>query len=152
MFYFPSKVNTNGAATRNPRNASTGDIFRDKEGLCIGCVAQNLGNVNAYHGELMAAIIAMEIAQSRNFNHLWLETDSQLVYLALKSSSSIPWCVRNRWHNCLSYIRSINFTFSHVYREGNACDDGMVNLALHFLLIFWLGIVLSLRKSGGSTL
>ncbi|RHN51770.1 putative ribonuclease H-like domain-containing protein [Medicago truncatula] len=91
MFYFPSKVNTDGAATRNPRNASTGDIFRDKEGLCIGCVAQNLGNVNAYHGELMAAIIAMEIAQSRNFNHLWLETDSQLVYLALKSSSSIPW-------------------------------------------------------------
>lgn len=124
------KINTDGAATKNPSNASAGGIFRDKEGICIGCFAQNLGNVNAYHAELMAAIIAMETAEKRSFNYLWLETDSQLVYLALKSSSIIPWPLRNRWHNCMNYVRSISFTFSHVYREGNSCADGMANLGL----------------------
>jgi len=92
--------------------------------------------MNAYHAELMAAIIAMEIAQTKNFQHLWLETDSQLVYLALKSSSIIPWSIRNRWHNCLNYVRSIGFTFSHVYREGNACADGMANIGLSLPLNF----------------
>jgi ribonuclease HI len=130
------KVNTDGAATKNPNKASAGGIFRDKDGLCIGCFAQNLGNVNAFHAELMAAIIAMEIAQSRNFNFLWLETDSQLVYLALKSSSIIPWPIRNRWQNCLNYVNSKGFIFSHVYREGNACADGMANLGLALPLNF----------------
>lgn len=87
----------------------------------------------------MAAIIALEIAQSKNFTHLCLETDSQFVYLALQSSSTIPWSIRNRWHNCMSYIRSITFTFSHVYREGNACADGMANLGLSlpFNILAW---------------
>jgi hypothetical protein len=50
------KVNTDGAATKNPLNASAGGMFKDKEGNCLGNFAQNLGNVNAFHVELMAAI------------------------------------------------------------------------------------------------
>jgi len=130
------KVNTDGAALKNPEKASAGGIFRDKDGLCIGCFAQNLRSMNAYQAELMAAIIAMEIAQSKNINTLWLETDSQLVFLALKSSSIIPWSIRNRWQNCLNYVNSIGFIFSHVYREGNACADGMANLGLSLPLNF----------------
>ena len=78
----------------------------------------------------MAAILAMEVALSKGFNYLRLETNSQLVYLALKSSYNVPWSLRNRWHNCLAFVRSIHFTFSHVYMEGNACADGMANLGL----------------------
>lgn len=79
----------------------------------------------------MAVILAMEIAQRKGFNFLWLETDSQLVYLALKSTSTVPWPLRNRSNNCLAFVRSIYFTFSHVYREGNSCVDGMVNIGLN---------------------
>lgn len=43
------KVNTDGAASKNPINASAGGIFRDKDGLCLGCFAQNVGDINAYH-------------------------------------------------------------------------------------------------------
>jgi hypothetical protein len=70
------------------------------------------------------------VAQREGWYNLWLETDSQLVYLALKSSASVPWILRNRWNNCLAFVRDINFTFSHVYREGNACADGMANIGL----------------------
>jgi len=53
------KVNIDGAATKNPLNASAGGLFRDKEGNYLGCFTQNLGNVvNAFHSELMVAILA----------------------------------------------------------------------------------------------
>jgi len=47
-------VNTDGVATKSPINAAAGGIFRDKNGNCIGCFAQNLGNGNAFHSELLA--------------------------------------------------------------------------------------------------
>ncbi|MCI43475.1 ribonuclease H protein, partial [Trifolium medium] len=44
---------------------------------------------------------AIEIAQRRGWNHLWLECDSKLITLAFKSRLAIPWKLRNRWNNCL---------------------------------------------------
>lgn len=95
------KVNTDGASTKNPCKASAGGIFRDSEGNCIGCFTQFLGSVNALHAELVAAMTAIEIASSKGFTNLWLESDSQLVILAFRSNSGIPWCLSNRWKNCL---------------------------------------------------
>jgi len=63
--------------------------------------------------------------------------NSQLVCLALKSSSCVPWTLRNRWSNCLAFVRSINFTFSHTYREGNFCADGMANIGLNLPFNFF---------------
>jgi hypothetical protein len=58
VFWFPPsfnwiKVNTDGAATKNPLNASAGGIFRDRNGVCIGCYAKNLGTGNAFCSELV---------------------------------------------------------------------------------------------------
>jgi len=106
-----------GLPPKTPLNASVGGIFRDREGVCIGCFAQNLGNVNAYHAELVAAMLALEIAQRKGFNHLWLETDSQLVSLGFKSHALVPWSIRNRWENCISSSRNIHLTLSHVYKR-----------------------------------
>jgi len=93
--------------------------------------------MNAFHAELMAAILAMEVAKRKGYNYLWLETDSKLVYLALISPFIVPWTLRNRWNNCLVFVSNIHFTFSHVYREGNACADGMANLGLTLPPIFF---------------
>ncbi len=76
----------------------------------------------------------MEFAQGKGYNHLWLETDSQLVCLAIKSSAKVPWDLSNRWHNFIFFVKSINFVYSHVYREGNACADGLANLGLYYSL------------------
>jgi len=84
------KVNTDGASTKNPVKASAGGIFRNSEGICIGCFTQFLGNVNALHAELVAAMTAVEITSSRGFTNLWLESDSQLVILSFKSNSVVP--------------------------------------------------------------
>ncbi|KAK2444758.1 hypothetical protein QL285_015762 [Trifolium repens] len=81
---------------------------------------------------------AIEIAASKNWNNLWLETNSTLVVLAFKSYSLVPWVLSNRWHNCLLLTQSMNFIVSHIFREGNFCADGLANIGL-FLdrLTFW---------------
>ncbi|MCI10194.1 heat-shock protein, partial [Trifolium medium] len=39
----------------------------------------------------MGAIHAIEIAQNKGWNNLWLETDSKLVQLAFKTPFLVPW-------------------------------------------------------------
>ena len=62
--HFPSwiKVNTDRASTKNPVKASARGIFRNSEGICIGCFSPFLGNENALFAELVAAITTIEIA------------------------------------------------------------------------------------------
>jgi len=132
-------VNTDGASTKNPIKASAGGIFRNYEGECIGCFSQFLGNKDALHAELVAAMIAIEIAYQKGFRNIWLESDSQLVNLTFKSNSVVPWCLKNGWQNCLFRLRSMRFIVSHIYREGNACADILANMGLSFLSfeLFW---------------
>jgi ribonuclease HI len=137
------KVNTDGASTKNPVKASAGGIFRNSVGECIGCFYQFLGSKDALHAELVAAMIAIEISYLKGFQNVWLESDSQLVNLAFKSKSVIPWCLRNRWQNCLFRLRNMRFVVSHIYREGNACVDSLANLGLSFSSfdLFWSDII-----------
>ena len=133
------KVNTDGAATKNPCKASAGGIFRNSESLCIGCFFQFLGLQNALYAELVASMLAIEIAYNNGFLNLWLESDSQLVILAFKSNTVVPWGLRNRWQNCMVRLKSMRFVVSHIYREGNACADRLANLGLSMssLEVFW---------------
>ncbi|MCI09448.1 ribonuclease H protein [Trifolium medium] len=86
----------------------------------------------------MAAIHAIGIANSKGWNNLWLETDSKLVQLAFKSSSFVvPWKISNRWHNCTTLVRNMNFIVTHLYREGNSCADTLANLGLYVDTFCW---------------
>jgi hypothetical protein len=58
-------------------------------------------------------MIAIEIAASRNWNNLWVEIDYALVVQAFKSSRPVPWCLSNRWSNCLALTRAMNFIVTH---------------------------------------
>lgn len=82
---------------------------------------------------------AIEIASSKGFTNLWLESDSKLVILAFRSNSGIPWCLSNRWQNCLARIRTMRFFASHIYREGNTCADSIANIGLSLAssILFW---------------
>jgi len=94
---------------------------------------------------------AIEIAHLKGYQNVWLESDSQLVILAFKFLSVIPWSLRNRWYNCIVRLRDMRFVVSHIYREGNACADSLANLGLCHLLSYF-GLILSLISLGESTL
>jgi ribonuclease HI len=122
------KCNSNDASKGNPGPLACGGIFRDNQANDLGCFASNFGICDAFSAELIGAITAIEIAQRRGWNHLWLECDSKLVTLTFKSQLAIPWKLRNRWNNCLFLVRNMYFVVSHIYREGNRVADKLANL------------------------
>ena len=135
--HFWIKINTYGVAVKNPEKAAAGGIFRNSEGFCLGGFSQFLGNGNALYAELFAAMNAIELASSMGFSNVWLESDSQLVILAFKFISIVPWGLRNRWENCLKLTHNMRLCATHIYREGNTCADNLANFGLSvFFRIF----------------
>jgi len=135
------KVNTDGASI--PTRAAAGGIFRNFEGVCLGGFSQFLGDANALHAELIAAMNAIEVAALMGFSNVWLESDSQLVIRAFKSNTVVPWGLRNRWENCIHITHRMRFCASHIYREGNTCADSLANfgLSLSSLHLFWFDTI-----------
>lgn len=79
----------------------------------LGCCASYFRISWPLHAELLAAIIAIEMAHPRGWLHLWLECDSQLVVLAFSNTDLVPWKLRNRWKNCLDLSSSMFFRVSY---------------------------------------
>jgi len=95
--------------------AACGGMFRNADADFLGAFSVNLGVSTALHFELIAAMVAIEIAHVKNWQNLWLETDSMLVLLAFKSAKIVPWSLRNRWDNCMFILSMFNFNVSHIY-------------------------------------
>jgi len=70
------------------------------------------------------------MCMSKNWLNLWIESDSRLVTLAVKSPHIVPWQIKNRWLNCLTLVKSMNFLLSHIFGEGNHCADKLAALGL----------------------
>ncbi|CAJ2660415.1 unnamed protein product [Trifolium pratense] len=131
------KCNTDGSALGNPGIASCGGLFRDYTATFLGGFSINIGNSYALHAELIGVMNAIEVAHSKGWNYLWLESDSQLVNLAFKSSLIVPWKLRNRWFNCLELTKTMHFRVTHIYREGNCCADKMAALGINVDGFYW---------------
>lgn len=113
------------------------DIEEQSYGESLGCFASNLGIANALFAEFMGIILAVECAFQKNWLNLWIESDSKLVTLAIKSPQIVPWQIKNRWLNCLTLLQSMNFLLTHIYREGNHCADKLANLSLSISDYMW---------------
>ena len=83
----------------------------------MGCYASNLGIANSFYAELMAIILAVECVEQRNWRNIWIETDSRLASLAVKSPNLVPWQLKNRWLNCIYMMNVMNCMTTHIYRE-----------------------------------
>ena len=120
-----------------PGNSAFGGLFRNSSGQCKGCFAFNLGISDALNSEIMRVIIAIKIAYEKKWNKLWIESDSKLATLALKSSHIIPAKLTNRWNNCIMLLNSMEFFVSHIYREGNHGANKLANLGLSLPIFTW---------------
>lgn len=97
----------------------------------MGCFAEGLNSGNSLFAELIGAMRSIEFASSKNWRNFWLETDSMLVVQAFRNHDIVPWQPRNRWTNCVNITTRMNFLVSHIFREGNACADALVNIGLN---------------------
>jgi hypothetical protein len=61
----------------------------------------------------MALILAMEVAHSKTWHYLWLESDSLNALRAFDDMNVVPWDLRNRWLNCLNF--GLTLKWSHIF-------------------------------------
>jgi ribonuclease HI len=108
------KCNIDGFALGSPGLSACGGLFRNSNGDFLEGFSDNLGTASSLFAELMAAILAIEIAYSNRWFNVWLETDSKLVQLAFKSNISVPWKLQNRWQNCIITARKLNLILSYL--------------------------------------
>jgi ribonuclease HI len=80
------------------------------------CFAQPLSFASSYQAKLCAAMTAIEVAPSRNWYNLWVETDSALVVLAFNNlNTTVVWNLKNRWHNLYVTLQADGCNcFSHL--------------------------------------
>jgi len=64
------KCNTDGVAHGNPGIAACGGIFRNSEADFLGAFSINLGVTSTLNSELIAAMVAIEIAHAKNWHNL----------------------------------------------------------------------------------
>jgi hypothetical protein len=88
------KCNTDGTALGSPGQVSCVGLFMNSHEEHIGCFTMNLGIVNALYVEIMGVILAIEFVVQKNWNHLWIESDSRLACMAFKSPLIFPWEIK----------------------------------------------------------
>jgi hypothetical protein len=106
------KCNVDGAYSSNA--SACGGIFRNCNADFICGFASRLDVSSAFAAELCGFMTTVEIAATKEWNNLWIETDSELLVLAFKSAKLVPWSLCNRWFNCLKISNSRNIMVSHV--------------------------------------
>ncbi|CAL0312718.1 unnamed protein product [Lupinus luteus] len=104
IWSFPSpswiKINTSMATHGSPGHAGGGGIFRDNSRLMLGCFAAYFGLQDSIFVELLAALMAIEIAHSKGWFNIWLECDSTIVVAIFNGKVNVPWKQFKNWNHC----------------------------------------------------
>lgn len=98
------KVNTDRASKGNPGLATAGGLLRDSAGNWLAGFAYNIGVDSSLGAELWAIRSGLELAWSRGYTKLLVESDSRVAIEQVTSTSQPP-SVWARTH--IQAIRSI---------------------------------------------
>ncbi|XP_058750770.1 uncharacterized protein LOC131623764 [Vicia villosa] len=108
--------------------SSCGGIFKDDKSGHLGSFYAYIHEGNFVVAELLAAIMAIELAMERGWIKLWIETDCILVVKAFSNTNIVPWYIKSRWRYCCAFTLQIDFLISHTFREANFCADLLANI------------------------
>lgn len=126
------KINTDGAAHYTTGKATAGGLCRGENGQWLFGFSARLGNVSAQQAEVQAIWQGLEMAWTRGFRKVILESDSKLVVTQL-TSQQLGTYGRNLWEEkCRELInRNWDCQLSWVYREANTCADRLATMGMH---------------------
>ncbi|XP_019442368.1 PREDICTED: uncharacterized protein LOC109347095 [Lupinus angustifolius] len=124
------KVNTDGAAHGSPGHSGGGGIFRDHNGIYITAFANYLSIQNAIFAEFHVVMHAVNIASNRGWQNLWIEVDSMMLLDIFSGKSNPPQNLLNDWIRCKDKLQTMNYTITHIFREGNTCADKLTSYGI----------------------
>lgn len=127
------KVNTDGLSKGNPGLAACAGIFRNNRAEFIGGFSMPLGVRTSFYAEFMAFLVAIEIANSKGWFDLWLESDSMSVIQCFLNPLYLPpWELHVKWRKCCHILSRMRIKITHIHREGNFVADKLVNVCFIF--------------------
>ncbi|GLT36867.1 hypothetical protein SLA2020_112150 [Shorea laevis] len=118
------KLNTDGSAINNPGKVAGGGLIRDSWGNWILGFSRRIGWSSILVAELWAIRDGLQLAVSRNFSHLLIETDSLSAVNLLSNDSIDNHPLSSLVFDCRDLLRCIpHVKISHVMRESNMAAD-----------------------------
>ena len=89
---------TDGLAKSNPSFVAYGEVFRDSAGYFLGGFSLSLRHCTSFYAKLHAAIFVVDLAHTRSWQDLWLQSKSSSVISCFAYGSFSPiWSLQTRW-------------------------------------------------------
>ncbi|GLT63476.1 hypothetical protein SLA2020_360390 [Shorea laevis] len=133
------KLNSDGSALGNPGMAGAGGLLRDHFGRWIVGFSRNIGWTTSIAAELWAIRDGLEVAISKGFSKIIVETDSKIATILIESADISLHSLGVLISDCRSLLdRFADAQLSHIYREANTAADFMAKLGTSSTMDFVL--------------
>lgn len=130
------KCNIDRVAVGIPSSAACGGIYRDHNADHVLSFCDFIGLDTSENVELVAALMAIEIAKQKNFSKLWMKTDCTFVVYGFKNHGLMPW----------NYTLKIDFMITHQLGEPNFCADSLATVDLKAINLVCLIIFMKISR------
>ncbi|GLJ29202.1 hypothetical protein SUGI_0575960 [Cryptomeria japonica] len=125
------KLNFDGAAKGNPRQAGYGGIIRNDEGSILGCIAGNMGIATNNEVEAWAMARGIKLCVEQGYNMVEVEGDSQIIINAVMQQNIPNWKLQQYLDDIRQNLMQIQqYKVAHVYREANKATDWLANMGV----------------------
>ncbi|XP_077221686.1 uncharacterized protein LOC143855449 [Tasmannia lanceolata] len=119
----PGEFKLNSYASLSDEGGGIGGIIRDSIGDAIYCFSLSIPKGEIYSLEIHAICTGVAAAMALGITKLWIEADSTFVVASVDKSSHPTWKnlpdIKKAW----SYLDSIDWRISHIWREANSAAN-----------------------------
>lgn len=120
------KLNTDGAFQSSSRSAGGGGVLRNHLGDIVAAFAANVGADSGLEAEMAAILIGISLAKLHG-DHIWLESDAELIVGWINSAQLGAGSARHTLAKIRAELRGISWKVSYIPREGNMAADFLAN-------------------------
>ncbi|XP_073273383.1 uncharacterized protein [Primulina huaijiensis] len=125
------KLNVDGSSRGSPGASTVGGVVRDSSGHVVVSFSEFIGVGTNVRAELWAIWRGLLISSDLHLFPLWIETDSWISILLLRSRRCC-WDLEHFVTRILLLMRGRSVHLSHIYREGNSVADALAARAHTF--------------------
>ncbi|XP_073051345.1 uncharacterized protein [Primulina eburnea] len=125
------KLNVDGSSRGSPGASTIGGVVRDSSGQVLVSFSEFIGVGTNIRAELWAIWRGLLISSDLHLFPLWIETDSRISLLLLRSRRC-TWGLEHIVTRILLLMRGRSVHLSHIYREGNSVADALAARAHTF--------------------
>ena len=125
-----TKLNFDGSLKSKTGKASIGGVFRDHNAEFLLGYAESIGKTTSTMAELVALRRGLELILENRWRDVWLEGDAKaLVDIIMEGRPVKSVEAKRHVDDINAIIKELdNWTFTHIYREGNRAADKLAQM------------------------